>query len=931
MLWEETTEYFAEKSGISENLGHQIKSLSQFLEQVIADKDDAALIEDITELPKMAARAFDDGDEHTLDKLKKKIDSFSTEKISSLLRYFTVYFHLINSLEQHEITRINRERAFKTTSESPRTESIVEAVYQLRKMGYGKDEALEVIGKLDIQPTITAHPTEARRHSILVKQQHITSMISKLEQEEFTPDERKTAVLDILNEINLLLATDEVRSERVTVEDEVENGMFYFLNSIWETIPVLYSDLREAFKTYYDDAPDIPVILKYRSWIGSDRDGNPKVTPQVTWDTILEQRENVLKLYQEELDEMRRYLSVSENHYPVSDALKNSIKDDKKEFSLSERYQRLYKHEPYRQKVTLIMHKLNHQLEMIRVGRKNEILEEARKYTAPDFINDLGLIVESLLLSGLEGVSHSGKLNDLVIRAKTFGFHLAALDIRQHSRFHEEAVSELLSLAKVTDKYENLPEKEKVEVLTRELSNPRPLCPVKATVSKGARQLLEVFTLVSEMLKLDENSFGCYIISMTHGISDMLEVLILAKETGLWSFEHDRVESRIDVVPLFETIEDLEECGRLMSKIYKNEMYSRQIEARDKFQEIMLGYSDSNKDGGYWMANWALEKAQQKLGRVCRGYGIDFRLFHGRGGTVGRGGGRSNQAILALPPVSNNGRIRFTEQGEVISFRYSLASITRRHLEQVVNAMIRITVSEEDPTHENRDVFEEVMETLAGESMQAYRELIDDAGFWPWYTEVTPIEHISRLPIASRPVSRKGPRAADFENLRAIPWVFAWTQVRFNVPGWYGIGSALDHLIQQDKKNLELFREWYNQWVFFKTILDNAQREMARTHLPTAKSYTSSIDGKFYGKISGDYKKAEEAILSITGQDAILKNSMVIKRSIWFRNPFTYPLNLMQVELLTRWKEAKKENEEGLRNALFLSINGIAAAMQSTG
>ncbi|MDX1639518.1 MAG: phosphoenolpyruvate carboxylase [Balneolaceae bacterium] len=931
MLWEQTTDYFAKKSGISEHLGHQIKSLSEFLEEAITDKDDGDLIDDITTLPKLAAEAFDEGDEETLEKLKEEIGDLSTEKISALLRYYTVYFHLINSLEQHEITRVNRERSFKTTTDQPRTESIAEAIYKLSEQGYSKEQALEVIGKLDIQPTITAHPTEARRHSILLKQQHITSMIAKLEQEQYTPDERKTAVLEILNEIHLLLATDEVRTARVTVEDEVENGMFYFLNSIWETIPVLYDDLREAFKTYYNASPELPIILKYRSWIGSDRDGNPKVTTDVTWDTILEQRENVLKLYLEELDEMRRYLSVSSNKYEITEALQKSITEDKKQFSLSERYQRLYQHEPYRQKVTLIMHKLRYQLQELREGRKGEVLEEARKYTAADFIDDLELIKESLQQGGLEGVSHYGKLNDLIIRARTFGFHLASLDIRQHSKKHEDAVAELLSLAQVTDEYVDLPEEEKVEVLTRELSNPRPLCPVKANVSDNTRELLDVFSLIGDMQELDANSFGCYIISMTHGISDMMEVLILAKETGLWSYEQDTVDSRLDLVPLFETIEDLEECGDIMSTIYENELYHEQVVARDNFQEIMLGYSDSNKDGGYWMANWALEKAQQQLGKVCHDYNVDFRLFHGRGGTVGRGGGRSNQAILALPPISNNGRIRFTEQGEVISFRYSLSSITRRHLEQVVNAMIRITVSDSDPTQQDRDRLEDVMEQIAQRSMKAYRDLIDDPEFWPWYTEITPIEHISRLPIASRPVSRKGPDAADFDNLRAIPWVFAWTQVRFNVPGWYGIGIALRELIDQDEQNLELFRDWYKNWIFFKTILDNAQREMARTHLPTARAYTAEADGKFYGIIADDFQKAEDAITAITGLDNILDNSMVIKRSIWFRNPFTYPLNLMQVELLERWREAGDDEEEDLREALFLSINGIAAAMQSTG
>ncbi|NIT59512.1 MAG: phosphoenolpyruvate carboxylase, partial [Aliifodinibius sp.] len=334
----------------------------------------------------------------------------------------------------------------------------------------------------------------------------------------------------------------------------------------------------------------------------------------------------------------------------------------------------------------------------------------------------------------------------------------------------------------------------------------------------------------------------------------------------------------------------------------------------------------------YWMANWALEKAQRNLGKVCRKYEVDFRLFHGRGGTVGRGGGRSNQAILALPPVSNNGRIRFTEQGEVISFRYSLAPITRRHLEQIVNAMIQVTVSEQSEM-EQQSQFDETMDQLAATSMKGYRDLIDDEDFWAWYTTKTPIEHISRLPIASRPVSRGSAKAADFENLRAIPWVFAWTQVRYNVPGWYGIGMALQQMLQQ-KGMLSQLQEWYDEVIFFKTVLDNAQREMARTHISTARIYHDIDDGRFHNRITEDFDKAEDAIKQITGQEELLDINPVIKKSIRFRNPFTYPLNMMQTELLERWRnkeEVKNNNEEKLRDALFLSINGVAAAMQSTG
>lgn len=925
---EEVIAHFEQKSGISENLASKIKSLSHFLETIISNKEDQTLIGELAELPKLAARAFDEQDPDAFEALQQKIGSCQTSRIIKLLKYYTAYFHLVNSLEQHEITRINRRRAFDTSPENPRSESIAEAVYRLREAGYNYKEALAVIQKLDIQPTITAHPTEARRHSVLVKQQHITSMISRLEDEAFTPEERDSMVAEILNEINLLLATDEVRTEKVTVEDEVENGMFYFMNSIWETIPVLYEDLRHAFETYYDESPGLPTVLRYRSWIGSDRDGNPNVTEQVTWNTIMEQRQSILQLYLDELDELRRYLSISENQFDISDALRQSIQEDEEIVPLSGRYNRLYSQEPYRRKITHIMQKLRRQLETIEQADKSEVMQKSGDYTAEDFQHDLELIKESLAEHGLEQVAHVGKVNDLMIRAKTFGFHMAALDIRQHSGLHEETIAELLELAEVSDNYSELSEEKKVKLLTQELSNPRPLCPIRSNISDASRKIMGVFRLIGDLLKLDKNSFGSYIISMTHGVSDMLEVLILAKEAGLWSLDDGAVDSQINVVPLFETIEDLEVCNELMKEIFENKLYARQIKARNGFQEIMLGYSDSNKDGGYLMANWALEKAQQKLGAVCREYDIDFRLFHGRGGTVGRGGGRSNQAILALPPISNNGRIRFTEQGEVISFRYSLSSITRRHLEQIVNAMIRVTVSTEEE-QEGRDQFVQLMENMANDSMTAYRDLIDDKEFWPWYTKITPIEHISRLPIASRPVSRSGADAADFENLRAIPWVFAWTQVRYNVPGWYGIGNVLHQLIEENGGLIDKLKEGYSDWIFFKTILDNAQREMARTHLQTAEVYDISKKDKFDKQIGGDFQKAEEAILKITGQSEILENSAVILKSIRFRNPFTYPLNLMQVELLKRWRK-DKENEE-LRDALFLSINGIAAAMQSTG
>lgn len=934
MSWKETIRHYAEAANISDPLTKNLITLTGFLEKYLEQRDEKSLQTLSAEFPELSAKAFaESGDEHN-EELIERIQEMDINQIRDLLRLTTIFFHLVNSLEQHEIIRINRERARNLDVEHPRPESIADALKFFKKKGFSYDDALQLFYKMDIQPTITAHPTEARRRSILNKQENITAMIDEVDDPRLTPNERDSKLKQVMNEISLLISTDEVRSERLTVEDEVENGLFYFTNSIWNTVPRLYDDIRSAFDQQYHKTPDLPIILKYRSWIGSDRDGNPNVTRDVTWKTLIEHRKSALKLYLDELEITRRYLSISNNLVPVSDKLLKSLKKDEKEVPLTPHYKRHYKNEPYRRKISHIIYRLRDMLNDLK-GNEQEILESSKAYRTSDFIEDLNIITESLSESGLKDISKFGEFNDLKIRANTFGFHLAALDIRQHSGVHEKAVNDLLKVANVHDNYSKLDEDGKVDILMQELRNPRPLAPKHANLNPDTVELLDVFELIKQIQELDENAFGSYIISMTHGVSDMLEVALLAKETGLWWIENGKAQSRIDIVPLLETIEDLDKGAELVETILTNDLYKLQLEARNNFQEIMLGYSDSNKDGGYWMANWALQKSQMELGRVLRDHNVDFRLFHGRGGTVGRGGGRSNRAILALPSISNNGKIRFTEQGEIISFRYSLPDITRRHLEQVVNAVARVTGGEGQKVIETGDETEVIMDQIAEGSMQAYRNLIDDSGFWNWFKNVTPVEHIGNLPIASRPVSRGGDKGLEFDDLRAIPWVFGWTQVRYNVPGWYGLGASLVPLIEEDPSVMETLRKWYKEWSFFGTIVDNAQRELARTHTLTTEMYVRGEDKRLHKVIMEDYEKTKEMILKITDQEKILDMRKVIQNSIQFRNVFTYPLNLLQVELLNRWKsmdgKADKDEIKDLKHALFLSINGVAAAMQSTG
>jgi phosphoenolpyruvate carboxylase len=388
------------------------------------------------------------------------------------------------------------------------------------------------------------------------------------------------------------------------------------------------------------------------------------------------------------------------------------------------------------------------------------------------------------------------------------------------------------------------------------------------------------------------------------------------------------------MVPLFETIEDLDGADAIMDRLFGDPLYAEQLRSRDGFQEIMLGYSDSNKDGGYWMANWALHRAQRQLARTCREHGVDFRLFHGRGGTVGRGGGRANHAILAMPQEVHTGRIRFTEQGEVISFRYALPEVARRHLEQIVHAMLVAPVRSRGSEEREEPSLIALMDRIASASMKGYRQLIDDPGLWEWYTRATPIEQISRLPIASRPVSRGTGSEVDFDSLRAIPWVFAWTQARYIVPGWYGVGTGLGAVLNQAEGALELLVRAQAEWPFFAALTESAQRELARARLPIARHYAllAGADGGYHTTIEQEFEHSREALLAVTGSADLLDDDPVIRKSIALRNPYTDVLNLLQVELVRRHRAATDDAaRDPLRQALFLSINGIAAAMQSTG
>jgi phosphoenolpyruvate carboxylase len=626
---------------------------------------------------------------------------------------------------------------------------------------------------------------------------------------------------------------------------------------------------------------------------------------------------------------------------PVPEELVASLARDELEAPLPGREARAFVREPYRRKTAHMLVRLRALARAAADGHRSDV----PTYDAARFVEDLELIERCLVATGFESVARHGRLARVLALARTFGLHLAALDVRQHSDVHERTVGALLAAAGVEARYTALDEAERQALLARELRNPRPLLPPGAELPDEAAELLSALGVVRDAALREPEAVGSWIVSMTHTVSDLLEPMLLAKEVGLWSLKDGRVRSLLDFVPLFETVDDLEAAPERMTALFTSELYRMQLDARGGLQEVMLGYSDSNKDGGYWMANRALHLAQDALGRVCREQGVDLRLFHGRGGTVGRGGGRANRAILSTPASVQNGRIRFTEQGEVISFRYGLPDVARRHLEQIVSAVLQTVaprrsdaagaVDEPGPAPSERAAA--LLDDLARRSRAAYHALVHADDFWDWYTRVTPIEHISRLPIASRPVSRGHSSEVAFEGLRAIPWVFAWTQVRYNVPGWYGTGAGLAGLLDEDARAADDLAGLYAAWPFFRALVDNVQIEMARARPVMAAAYDRLVEGgeagsAHHARIVDDLRRGSAAILRITGQDALLDSDPVIQRSIELRNPYTDVLNLVQIELLRRFRSASDEAaRETVRQALFLSINGIAAAMQSTG
>jgi phosphoenolpyruvate carboxylase len=935
-----------ERTGLSDSLCADIALADRLLGVVLSKQTDP-------DLPAIARALY--AEQHAADPrtLLERLPQLADPAFAQrLLRAYTILFQLINTAEQKEIVRANRQHY---AGAGERAESIGEAVHNLHAAGVTADEMQALIDRLEVRPTLTAHPTEARRRSVLDKLQAIgRALVAGSGRGDAPPlDGRLAADQPMEEEVTRLLTalwqTDELRASPLTVVDEAANTLYFIEHSILDILAWLHEDLRAALRRYYPEREfAIGPFVRYGSWVGGDRDGNPNVSAEVTWQTLVRHKRLVLEHYIECVRALRRELTVSTRVVGVSERLLQSIAGDARAITLAPETLQRYHVEPYALKLVYMESRLTATLAHVNALGSAEARaaapSEPAYASASSFLDDLGLIERSLLDNRGEALAEHGPLAHLIAQATACGFHLATLDIRQHSEEHERALDELISAARVLPgekKYSELPEEEKVALLTRELSNPRPLLSHDRAAAAEAKRVLDVFDVVRDAQRLlSPQAVTTYIISMTHGVSDVLEVLLLAKEAGLlrwpWRDGGQRLESDIDVVPLFETIDDLERCGDLMRSLYGAPAYRRHLDARGNFQEIMLGYSDSSKDGGFFAANATLYETQARLAEVCREAGVRTRFFHGRGGTVGRGGGRANRAILSQPSGSFDGAIRFTEQGEIVSFRYSMPALGHRHMEQIVNAAL-IAASDKTAQPRVKEEWLQAMRHMAERSLAAYRAFVhDDPEFWSFYTQATPIGYISRLPIASRPASR-GQQLGGLESLRAIPWVFAWIQNRYVVPGWYGLGSALKEYAEQSKDHAARLATMYEEWLFFKMVINNAQLELLRADLRTAAWYAQRVrppelGARMHERLTAEHALAREWILRLTAHDELLGHAPMVRRTVELRNPAMLPLSKIQVALLdVLEREGEGPGGTAWQDAMLLSITGIAAAMQSTG
>src|SRR5579875_594846 len=898
----------------------------------------------------------------TLDReINEIVEQCDLDTAIAVIRAFTVYFHLVNTAEQYH--RIRRRHTIEMDVEAMRQYPPRGSLPALLK--YCRDQQLSanalqtLLNRLSIELVFTAHPTEATRRSLITKSRRIAELLAAHDDmERMTPLERLRWQHELESVITLLWRTDAVRSVRPQPIDEIKMGIYYLDEILFEALPDLYSEFEELLNEQYPGV-HVPPFLRLGSWIGGDQDGNPFVWPYTLLSALRLQLSYIINHYRTAIQALAQEYSQSLTHSRITQALRDSLDEDARCMpDYNRELGRQTAIEPYRRKLSFMWKRLESTLAMPPdtpveswLTPESEAQQECQVayQSAEELLRDLRLVQESLLADGERELAY-GQLGRLIRQVELFGFHFSALDVRQHSERHAAALAELLQVTGLCkDDYRKLDEAQRLALLTDLLRDPRIVSRPGLRLSTDTTHILNTFRAIRQARQeFGARAVTCYIISMAHELSDLLEVQFFCKEVGI---------TDLPIVPLFETIHDLRTCTEILEQAFVHPAYQAYL-AHCPGQQVMLGYSDSSKDGGILTSSWELYKAQSQLAALGQRYGIPMTLFHGRGGAIGRGGGPIYQAILGQPPGSVNGRIRITEQGEMLSFKYGLHQIALRTMELVVAGVVQSSIPEEwlitKPVHPHPPAeWCAAMNWLSERAYQHYRHLIyEDASFLPFFEQATPIAEIGWLNIGSRPARRTKGRA--IEELRAIPWVFSWMQSRYVLPSWYGVGSALEEYIADRPERLAQLQQMYREWPFLTAFLDNLQMTLSKADMHIAHHYATLVEDveirqRMDQIIQAEYKRTEEMVLRIVGGHALLDNSLVLQESIRRRNPYVDPLSYFQVALLRRLRAAggplmpgqnalqdelmdEKERERArLTYAVLLTINGIAAGVRNTG
>ena len=871
-----------------------------------------------------------------LDKLVASLEPETTEHV---VRAFSIYFSLVNIAEEefHHKQR-SREVGPKGFTWNG---SFFNALNGFQKEDINTEQLQALLNQSAYIPVFTAHPTESKRRTVMEAIRRIYVISDQLNEPRLSKIQKENVVEDLERHIQILYKTNEVRVQKPQVIDEVKNGLYYYRECLFKSVPQIYRNLEKAIgRTYGKDCGiTVPSLIQFGSWIGGDRDGNPFVKPETTILALRMQSREALIEYQKQIKYLNKILTQSSLFCQPTDEFLAQLKIDEQEVTepFIENPNR-FKQEPYRRKLYIMEHRIQCNLNKVEARIEN-IEPETSKcgyLNEQGMLRDLYLIRDSMISHGDANITN-GELQDLIRLVETFGFYLANLDIRQESTIHSNTVSEVLKQIDGTD-YEKLDEAARLETLSNYINGTPPKFD-KSQFSEMSEETISIFQVISQMRnEISPNAFGTYVISMTHAASHVMEVMFLAWLTGLAGHEYNKWFCNIRISPLFETVEDLTHIQPVMSQLFDNSTYTELLKASGNLQEVMLGYSDSCKDGGILASAWNLYQAQQQITELTRSRGVRLRMFHGRGGTVGRGGGPTHDAILSQPTGTVHGEIKFTEQGEVLSYKYSNKQTAVYELTMGITGLLKASrnlIAEPEP---DKQEYLDIMSELAAEGESQYRQLTDHTdGFLDYFYEATPVYEIGQMNIGSRPSHRKKADRSK-SSVRAIAWVFGWAQSRHTMPAWFGIGTALEKWLQNDENRLATLQKMYKDWPFFRALLSNSQMALYKGEMQIAKSYMSLCENQdtaknVYKIISGEYARTTDNVLKVANLNELMEETPHIALSLTRRNPYLDPLNLIQLSLIKKYRDESLDDETRTQwlHPLLRTINAIAAGMRNTG